>query len=93
MPSPRRPADALLGRQPIEIPPASEGGAAVQCRAGDGVGELDRRVPIANGYELRQGLEDVGVPTDMVVYAGYGHGITKPKSVQVRMIRGGGMLL
>ena len=44
-------------------------------------GELDLRVPIANGYELRQGLEDNGVPTEMVVYTGYGHGITKPKSV------------
>jgi dipeptidyl aminopeptidase/acylaminoacyl peptidase len=28
-------------------------------------GELDRRVPIANGYELRQGLEDRGVPVHM----------------------------
>eukprot|EP01052_Picozoa_sp_SAG31_P005104 SAG31_NODE_220_length_19925_cov_3.630939_3_plen_105_part_00 len=44
-------------------------------------GELDLRVPIANGYELCQGLEDNGVPTEMVVYTGYGHGITKPKSV------------
>jgi dipeptidyl aminopeptidase/acylaminoacyl peptidase len=31
-------------------------------------GELDRRVPIANAYELRQGLEDRGVPVEMVVY-------------------------
>ncbi|MEO6760098.1 MAG: S9 family peptidase, partial [Saprospiraceae bacterium] len=30
-------------------------------------GELDRRVPIANGYELRQGLEDRGVPVEMIV--------------------------
>ena len=37
-------------------------------------------VPIANGYELRQGLLDVGVHCEMVVYTGYGHGITKPKS-------------
>ncbi|MCK7483613.1 MAG: prolyl oligopeptidase family serine peptidase [Candidatus Moduliflexus flocculans] len=43
-------------------------------------GELDRRVPIPNAYELRQGLEDRGVPVEMVVYKGFGHGITKPKA-------------
>ena len=43
-------------------------------------GELDRRVPIANAYELRQGLEDRGVKVEMVVYKGFGHGITKPKA-------------
>ena len=42
-------------------------------------GELDRRVPIANAYELYQGLQDVGVPAKLVVYKGFGHGITKPK--------------
>jgi dipeptidyl aminopeptidase/acylaminoacyl peptidase len=42
-------------------------------------GELDRRVPIANAYELFQGLQDVGVPTRLFVYKGFGHGITKPK--------------
>ncbi len=45
-------------------------------------GELDKRVPIANAYELRQGLEDRGVPVEMIVYKGYGHGITKPKSMR-----------
>jgi dipeptidyl aminopeptidase/acylaminoacyl peptidase len=45
-------------------------------------GENDRRVPIANAYELRQGLEDRGVKVEMVVYKGYGHGITKPRSVR-----------
>jgi dipeptidyl aminopeptidase/acylaminoacyl peptidase len=30
-------------------------------------GELDRRVPIANAYELRQGLEDRSVKVEMVV--------------------------
>jgi dipeptidyl aminopeptidase/acylaminoacyl peptidase len=48
-------------------------------------GELDRRVPIANGYELRQALEDRGVPVEMVVYKGFGHGITKPKSQRAVM--------
>ncbi|MEO5859639.1 MAG: S9 family peptidase, partial [Pyrinomonadaceae bacterium] len=49
-------------------------------------GELDRRVPIPNAYELRQGLEDRGVPVEMVVYKGYGHGITKPKSMRAVMM-------
>ena len=48
-------------------------------------GELDRRVPIPNAYELRQGLEDRGVPVEMVVYKGFGHGITKPKSQRAVM--------
>ena len=48
-------------------------------------GELDRRVPIPNAYELRQGLVDRGVPVEMVVYKGYGHGITKPKSMRAVM--------
>jgi dipeptidyl aminopeptidase/acylaminoacyl peptidase len=43
-------------------------------------GEFDRRVPIPNGYALRQGLEDRGAPVEMVVYKGYGHEITRPKS-------------
>ena len=42
-------------------------------------GELDRRVPISNAYELYQGLQDVGVPSRLIVYKGFGHGITKPK--------------
>ena len=48
-------------------------------------GELDKRVPIANGYQLRQALEDRGVPVEMVVYKGFGHGITKPKSQRAVM--------
>ena len=42
-------------------------------------GEFDRRVPIPNAYELLQGLRDVGVDAKLVVYKGFGHGITKPK--------------
>lgn len=49
-------------------------------------GELDRRVPIANAYELRQGLENRGVKVEMVVYKGYGHGITRPKSMRAVMM-------
>lgn len=42
-------------------------------------GELDKRVPIPNAYELLQGLQDRGIPAKLVVYKGFGHGITKPK--------------
>jgi dipeptidyl aminopeptidase/acylaminoacyl peptidase len=48
-------------------------------------GEFDKRVPIPNAYELRQGLEDRGVKVEMVVYKGYGHGVTKPKSMRAVM--------
>lgn len=48
-------------------------------------GEFDRRVPIPNAYELRQGLEDRGVKAEMIVYKGFGHGITKPKSMRAVM--------
>ncbi len=42
-------------------------------------GEFDRRVPIANAYELLQGLRDKNVPAELMIYKGFGHGITKPK--------------
>jgi dipeptidyl aminopeptidase/acylaminoacyl peptidase len=42
-------------------------------------GEFDKRVPIANAYELFQGLQDNGVVTKLIIYKGFGHGINKPK--------------
>ena len=42
-------------------------------------GEFDKRVPIPNAYELYRGLQDKGVPSKLVVYKGFGHGINKPK--------------
>jgi dipeptidyl aminopeptidase/acylaminoacyl peptidase len=42
-------------------------------------GEKDRRVPIPNAYELYQGLQDMGVPTKLIVYKDFGHGISRPK--------------
>jgi len=48
-------------------------------------GENDRRVPIPNAYELRQGLADRGVPVSMIVYKGFGHGINKPKAMRAVM--------
>lgn len=48
-------------------------------------GELDKRVPIPNAYELYQGLKDKGVPAKMIVYKGFGHGINKPKQQRAVM--------
>ena len=48
-------------------------------------GELDRRVPIANAYQLRQALENRGVKVEMIVYKGFGHGINKPKAQRAVM--------
>ncbi len=44
-------------------------------------GEHDRRVPTPNAYELYQGLQDVGVPVELVIYKDFGHGISKPKEL------------
>jgi dipeptidyl aminopeptidase/acylaminoacyl peptidase len=48
-------------------------------------GELDKRVPIPNAYELYQGLQDQGVPVKLIVYKGFGHGLTKPKANRAAM--------
>lgn len=42
-------------------------------------GEFDRRVPIPNAYELYRGLQDRGIPSKLIIYKGFGHGINKPK--------------
>ena len=42
-------------------------------------GENDARVPIPNAYELYQGLRDQNVPTRLIVYKDFGHGISRPK--------------
>lgn len=43
-------------------------------------GELDQRVPIPNALELYQGLRDQNVPVELVIFKGFGHGLTKPKA-------------
>jgi dipeptidyl aminopeptidase/acylaminoacyl peptidase len=48
-------------------------------------GELDKRVPIPNAYELYQALADRGVPVKFIVYKGFGHGIDKPKQQRAVM--------
>jgi dipeptidyl aminopeptidase/acylaminoacyl peptidase len=42
-------------------------------------GDNDRRVPPPNAFELYKGLQDRGVPSRLVIYKGFGHGINKPK--------------
>jgi dipeptidyl aminopeptidase/acylaminoacyl peptidase len=48
-------------------------------------GENDARVPIPNAYELYQGLQDQGVPVKLIVYKGFGHGLTKPRAVRAAL--------
>ncbi len=42
-------------------------------------GEFDRRVPTTNAYKLYRGLQDRGIPSKLIIYKGFGHGISKPK--------------
>lgn len=49
-------------------------------------GEFDARVPTPNAYELYQGLQDVGVETRLIIYKGFGHGITKPRERLAAML-------
>lgn len=48
-------------------------------------GSADKRVPVADSFELRQALEDHGVPVKMVLYDGFGHPINKPKQQRAVM--------
>ncbi|HUF47610.1 MAG TPA: S9 family peptidase [Vicinamibacterales bacterium] len=51
-------------------------------------GERDQRVPPPNAFELYQGLRDVGVPTRLILYGGFGgtgHGPTRPRSSRALM--------
>jgi dipeptidyl aminopeptidase/acylaminoacyl peptidase len=43
-------------------------------------GSNDKRVPVPDSYELYRGLQDEGVPSRLIFYAGFGHGVNKPKS-------------
>lgn len=42
-------------------------------------GSDDRRVPLSNAMELYRGLQEMGVPTELFIYSGFGHPITKPR--------------
>jgi len=51
-------------------------------------GATDQRVPPPNAYELYRGLQDVGVPSKLIIYKGFegvGHGPSKPKSSRAVM--------
>jgi dipeptidyl aminopeptidase/acylaminoacyl peptidase len=48
-------------------------------------GSADKRVPVPNSFELRQALEDHGVPVKMVLYDGFGHPVNKPKQQRAVM--------
>ncbi len=43
-------------------------------------GDSDKRVPPPNWFKLYRGLVDAGVPARLILYKGFGHPITKPKS-------------
>jgi len=44
------------------------------------LGSQDKRVPVPDAFELYRGLQDQHVPSRLLLYTGFGHGITKPKS-------------
>jgi dipeptidyl aminopeptidase/acylaminoacyl peptidase len=48
-------------------------------------GDLDRRVPVSDAFELYQGLRDQGVETRLALYNGFGHGLNKPKALRHAM--------
>jgi dipeptidyl aminopeptidase/acylaminoacyl peptidase len=48
-------------------------------------GDRDKRVPVPDSFELRQALEDKGIPVKMVLYHGFGHPIDKPKQQRAVM--------
>ena len=43
-------------------------------------GSADQRVPVPDAFELYRGLQDQHVPSRLILYTGFGHPITKPKS-------------
>ncbi len=48
-------------------------------------GDGDQRVPPPNAFELYQGLRDQNVPVELVIFKGFGHGLTKPKANRAAM--------
>ncbi len=48
-------------------------------------GDKDPRVPIPNAFELYQGLQDQKVPTELMIFRGFGHGLDKPKANRAAM--------
>lgn len=50
-------------------------------------GEKDFNVPIAGSEQMYQALRSLGVPTQLVVYPGQFHGISRPSFVRDRYVR------
>ncbi len=50
-------------------------------------GEKDFNVPIAGGEQMYQALKSLGVPSQLIVYPGQFHGITRPSFVKDRYDR------
>jgi dipeptidyl aminopeptidase/acylaminoacyl peptidase len=50
-------------------------------------GEKDFNVPLAGGEQMYQALRSLGIPTQLVVYPGQFHGITRPSYQKDRMER------
>jgi dipeptidyl aminopeptidase/acylaminoacyl peptidase len=48
-------------------------------------GDADQRVPPPNAFELYQGLRDQNVPTELVLFKGFGHPLNKPKANRAAM--------
>jgi dipeptidyl aminopeptidase/acylaminoacyl peptidase len=51
-------------------------------------GATDQRVPPPDAFELYRGLQDLGVPSKLIIYKGFegiGHGPSKPKSSRAVM--------
>jgi dipeptidyl aminopeptidase/acylaminoacyl peptidase len=48
-------------------------------------GDQDARVPVPNAFELYQGLRDQSVPTQLVLFKGFGHPLNKPKANRAAM--------
>jgi len=51
------------------------------------VGELDWNVPLINSEQMYQALRSLNVPTQLVVYPGEHHGLSKPSYIQDRLKR------
>jgi dipeptidyl aminopeptidase/acylaminoacyl peptidase len=50
-------------------------------------GERDFNVPLLNSEQMYQALRSLGVPTELIIYPGQYHGITKPSYVKDRYER------
>jgi len=50
-------------------------------------GELDFNVPLINSEQMYQALRSLNVPTELVIYPGQYHGLSKPSYIQDRLQR------